>query len=80
VRIDADVLAWLRAQGKGYQSRINAILRREMLSATESEGGGFREEGRRDAKEAGVDQRRRDDKAGETGRKREALAGASRKR
>ena len=34
VRIDADVLAWLRAQGKGYQSRINAILRREMLAAT----------------------------------------------
>jgi uncharacterized protein (DUF4415 family) len=33
VRIDADVLAWLRAEGKGYQSRINAILRREMLAA-----------------------------------------------
>ena len=33
VRIDADVLAWLRAHGKGYQSRINAILRREMLGA-----------------------------------------------
>jgi uncharacterized protein (DUF4415 family) len=49
VRIDADVLAWLRAQGKGYQSRINAILRREMLAATEREvGDGFREEGRRD--------------------------------
>lgn len=33
VRIDADVLAWLRAQGRGYQTRINAILRREMLAA-----------------------------------------------
>jgi uncharacterized protein (DUF4415 family) len=33
VRIDSDVLAWLRAQGKGYQSRINAILRREMLES-----------------------------------------------
>jgi uncharacterized protein (DUF4415 family) len=33
VRIDTDVLAWLKAQGKGYQSRINAILRREMLSS-----------------------------------------------
>jgi uncharacterized protein (DUF4415 family) len=32
VRIDSDVLAWLRAQGKGYQSRLNAILRREMLA------------------------------------------------
>jgi uncharacterized protein (DUF4415 family) len=33
VRIDSDVLAWLRAQGKGYQSRINAILRRKMLAS-----------------------------------------------
>lgn len=32
-RVDADVLEWLKAQGKGYQSRINAILRREMLQA-----------------------------------------------
>ena len=27
LRLDADVLAWMKAQGKGYQSRINAILR-----------------------------------------------------
>ena len=27
VRLDADVLAWLRSQGRGYQTRINAILR-----------------------------------------------------
>jgi uncharacterized protein (DUF4415 family) len=33
VRIDSDVLAWLPAQGKGYQSRINAILRRKMLES-----------------------------------------------
>jgi uncharacterized protein (DUF4415 family) len=33
LRIDSDVLAWLKAQGKGYQSRINAILRREMLAS-----------------------------------------------
>ena len=32
-RVDANVLAWLKGQGKGYQSRINAILRREMLAA-----------------------------------------------
>jgi uncharacterized protein (DUF4415 family) len=31
VRIDSDVLAWLRSQGRGYQTRINAILRRAML-------------------------------------------------
>jgi uncharacterized protein (DUF4415 family) len=32
-RVDADVLEWLKSQGKGYQSRINTILRREMLAA-----------------------------------------------
>jgi uncharacterized protein (DUF4415 family) len=31
VRLDSDVLAWLKAQGKGYQTRINAILRQAML-------------------------------------------------
>jgi uncharacterized protein (DUF4415 family) len=30
-RLDADVLAWLKKEGKGYQSRMNEILRREML-------------------------------------------------
>lgn len=27
IRLDEDVLEWLKGQGKGYQSRINAILR-----------------------------------------------------
>lgn len=27
LRLDADVLDWMKGQGKGYQSRINAILR-----------------------------------------------------
>ena len=27
VRLDSDVLAWLKDQGKGYQTRINDILR-----------------------------------------------------
>lgn len=27
MRLDADVVAWFRAQGKGYQTRINAVLR-----------------------------------------------------
>jgi uncharacterized protein (DUF4415 family) len=31
-RLDADVLAWLKAGGKGYQSRMNAILRHAMLN------------------------------------------------
>lgn len=31
VRIDADVLLWLKSNGKGYQTRINAILRDAMM-------------------------------------------------
>lgn len=27
LRLDRDVLAWLRRSGKGYQTRINALLR-----------------------------------------------------
>jgi len=33
VRIDMDVLAWLKNQGKGYQTKINTILRAAMLDA-----------------------------------------------
>ncbi len=33
VRLDADLLAWLRAQGPGYQTRLNAILRGYMEHA-----------------------------------------------
>ena len=31
VRIDADVMAWLKEPGKGYQTRLNAILREAMM-------------------------------------------------
>ena len=31
-RLDADVLAWLKAGGQGYQTRMNAILRRAMMA------------------------------------------------
>jgi len=30
IRLDADVLDWLKAQGRGYQTRINRILRAAM--------------------------------------------------
>jgi uncharacterized protein (DUF4415 family) len=35
VRLDTDILAWLRSQGKGYQTRINQILRDAMLKDIE---------------------------------------------
>jgi uncharacterized protein (DUF4415 family) len=31
VRLDADIIEWLKSNGAGYQTRMNAILRREML-------------------------------------------------
>ena len=34
VRIDADVLEWLKQEGKGYQKRLNAILREAMLKTS----------------------------------------------
>jgi uncharacterized protein (DUF4415 family) len=30
IRIDADVIAWLKASGEGYQTRINKYLRQLM--------------------------------------------------
>jgi uncharacterized protein (DUF4415 family) len=30
LRLDADVLTWFRSQGRGYQTRINALLRAYM--------------------------------------------------
>jgi uncharacterized protein (DUF4415 family) len=31
LRLDADIIAWLRQQGRGYQTRANALLREAML-------------------------------------------------
>ena len=33
LRVDSDVLAWFQAQGPGYQTRINRVLRASMLRA-----------------------------------------------
>jgi uncharacterized protein (DUF4415 family) len=30
IRVDADVLDWFKQQGRGYQTRINQVLRRYM--------------------------------------------------
>ncbi|MFY9741454.1 MAG: BrnA antitoxin family protein [Candidatus Sulfotelmatobacter sp.] len=34
MRLDADVVAWLKKRGKGYQTRANSILRQRMLNET----------------------------------------------
>lgn len=42
LRIDADVLAWLRHGGKGYQSRLNSLLRNAMLEQLHGKTGPLR--------------------------------------
>src|SRR5271168_4743404 len=37
IRLDADVLAWLKGAGSGYQTRINALLRSAMETGDESQ-------------------------------------------
>jgi uncharacterized protein (DUF4415 family) len=34
IRLDSDILEWLRTHGRGYQTRINRILRAAMESQT----------------------------------------------
>ena len=32
MRLDADVVAWLKKRGNGYQTQVNSILRQTMLT------------------------------------------------
>lgn len=32
LRLDTDVIAWLKSKGPGYQSRINEMLREQMVA------------------------------------------------
>ena len=38
LRLDADVVAWLKKRGKGYQTRANHILRERMLAEVRKVG------------------------------------------
>ncbi|HXR15615.1 MAG TPA: BrnA antitoxin family protein [Terriglobales bacterium] len=42
MRLDQDVIDWLKAYGKGYQTKVNFLLRHAMMSA-----GGIRRSGGR---------------------------------
>jgi hypothetical protein len=35
--LDADVLAWLKKDGQGYQTRVNRMLRERMLKDLEGQ-------------------------------------------
>jgi uncharacterized protein (DUF4415 family) len=37
IRLDADILAWFKGYGKGYQSRINAVLREVMRRSVQGQ-------------------------------------------
>lgn len=36
IRLDLDILFWLKSKGGGYQTRINSILREAMLKSKQS--------------------------------------------
>jgi len=38
LRLDADVLAWFKRQGRGYQTRINRALRKLMTEERKKSG------------------------------------------
>ena len=38
IRLDTDVIDWLKSKGKGYQTRMNAMLRELMRSEKEQRG------------------------------------------
>ena len=40
LRVDADVLGWFRARGRGWQTRINAVLKAYKEAASQSERSG----------------------------------------
>jgi uncharacterized protein (DUF4415 family) len=43
MRLDQDVIDWLKAFGKGYQTKVNFLLRHAMMSA--GRNGGWRSSG-----------------------------------
>ncbi len=36
MRLDTDIVEWLKSYGKGYQSRVNHLLRHAMVSSRET--------------------------------------------
>jgi uncharacterized protein (DUF4415 family) len=50
MRLDSDVIAWLKADGRGYQTKANWLLRQAMIHLTQGSGtaSGKRRSRRRD--------------------------------
>src|SRR6202521_95589 len=59
LRLDADIIAWLRRQGRGYQTRANALLRDAMLGELKPKGRNGRDRTRpKNPRHAGISQSR----------------------
>jgi uncharacterized protein (DUF4415 family) len=43
IRVDRDVLAWFKTQGRGYQTRINSLLRAYMEANVKHKGSSGRQ-------------------------------------
>ena len=39
IRLDTDIVEWLKSYGRGYQTRVNHLLRHAMVSSRESARG-----------------------------------------
>jgi uncharacterized protein (DUF4415 family) len=39
MRLDSDVIAWLKEEGRGYQTKANALLRKEMIRSYQEKKG-----------------------------------------
>ena len=47
MRLDADVIAWLKHDGAGYQTKANSLLRQEMIRSYQQKNGRNRASGNR---------------------------------
>lgn len=45
IRLDGDVIDWLKGYGRGYQTRVNLLLRHAMASAENGSGRALGREG-----------------------------------
>lgn len=59
MRLDADVIAWLKEGGRGYQTKANALLRKEMVRAYKNKKGPDRADVNHAVKGAGKQKRSR---------------------
>lgn len=50
MRLDADILEWLKQQGPGYQTKVNQLLRAEMVMSEEKSSPAPQKLSNRDAK------------------------------